>query len=81
MAPATINAGQGRARLVDARGLACPLPALRLASAVRAGGPGRYLLLADDPAAGHDIPALARERGWALVRARTGRYALVVPWR
>jgi tRNA 2-thiouridine synthesizing protein A len=54
------------ARAVDARGLACPLPALRLARAVRERGPGRYALLADDPAAARDIPALAEERGWRL---------------
>ncbi|MFQ3596697.1 MAG: sulfurtransferase TusA family protein [Sphingomonadaceae bacterium] len=57
-------------RLVDARGLACPLPALRLARAVREGGAGRYRLLADDPAAAQDIPALAQERGWRLVAAQ-----------
>jgi tRNA 2-thiouridine synthesizing protein A len=52
--------------LVDARGLACPLPALRLARAVREHGSGRYRLLADDPAAAKDIPALAAERGWRI---------------
>jgi tRNA 2-thiouridine synthesizing protein A len=84
MAPATINAGQapdGQARRVDARGLACPLPALRLARAVREGGPGRYLLLADDPAATLDIPALAAERGWTLLSAEAGRYEVSVPAR
>lgn len=57
---------------VDARGLRCPLPSLRLARAVREGGPGRYRLLADDPAAGGDIPALCAERGWALEAAGDG---------
>lgn len=55
--------------LVDARGLKCPLPALRLARAVRERGPGRFRLLADDPAARTDIPALCAERGWTLVAA------------
>ncbi len=69
------------AQVVDARGLACPLPALRLACAVRTGGPGRYLLLADDPAAGRDIPLLAAERGWQVVAAEAaaGRYLVEAP--
>jgi tRNA 2-thiouridine synthesizing protein A len=54
---------------VDARGLRCPLPALRLARAVRESGPGRYRLLAGDPAAQTDIPALCAERGWSLLKA------------
>jgi tRNA 2-thiouridine synthesizing protein A len=58
--------------VVDARGLRCPLPALRLARAVREGGPGRYRLLADDPAASTDIPALCAERGWVLPAAAEG---------
>jgi tRNA 2-thiouridine synthesizing protein A len=61
---------------VDARGLRCPLPALRLARAVREQGPGRYRLLADDPAAEADIPALAAERGWVLHLAGEGRFEL-----
>jgi tRNA 2-thiouridine synthesizing protein A len=61
---------------VDARGFRCPLPALRLAKAVRDGGPGRYRLLADDPAANADIPALARERGWTLLAAGAGRFEI-----
>lgn len=65
--------------LVDARGLRCPLPALRLARAVREGGPGLYRLLADDPAAERDIPDLARERGWRLAAAGGGDFRLDVP--
>jgi len=68
-----------QAARVDARGLACPLPALRLARAVREGGPGRYWLLADDPAARQDIPALAGERGWRLLEAGAGRFLVEVP--
>jgi tRNA 2-thiouridine synthesizing protein A len=59
---------------IDARGLRCPLPALRLARAVREGGPGRYRLLADDPAAAADIPALVEERGWILLEAGEGAF-------
>jgi len=65
-------------RLVEARGLRCPLPALRLARAVREGGPGRYHLLADDPAAALDIPALCAERGWALLAAGDGGFTISV---
>lgn len=57
---------------MDARGLRCPIPALRLARAVREGGAGRYRLLADDPAAEGDIPALCAERGWVLLAAGGG---------
>jgi tRNA 2-thiouridine synthesizing protein A len=64
--------------VVDARGLRCPLPALRLAKAVRAGGAGAYLLLADDPAAEADIPVLCAERGWTLVCATPGRFQVKV---
>jgi len=63
---------------VDARGLRCPLPALRLARAVREGGAGRYTLLADDPAAQADIPALCRERGWELLWCRDTEFKVQV---
>lgn len=63
---------------VDCRGLRCPLPALVLAKKVRASGAGRYLLVADDPAAATDIPALCAEHGWRLESAAAGRYVVVV---
>lgn len=66
-------------RLVDARGLRCPLPALRLARAVRGQGAGCYLLLADDPAAEVDIPALCTERGWQLQAVQDRSFAVRVP--
>jgi tRNA 2-thiouridine synthesizing protein A len=62
---------------VDARGLRCPIPALRLARAVREGGPGRYRLLADDPAADADIPALCAERGWTLLAVESGFFQVL----
>jgi tRNA 2-thiouridine synthesizing protein A len=65
-------------RQVDARGLRCPLPALRLARAVREQGPGSYLLLAEDPAAQADIPALCAERGWVLVEAGADSFMVAV---
>lgn len=55
-----------QAIIIAAEGLRCPLPALRLAKAVRDHGPGLYHLVADDPAAETDIPALCSERGWTL---------------
>jgi tRNA 2-thiouridine synthesizing protein A len=53
--------------LVDARGLRCPWPVLRLARAVRDQPPGRRIrLMADDPAAPAEISALVAERGWRI---------------
>ncbi len=66
------------ATTVDAMGLRCPIPALRLARAVREAGPGSYRLLADDPAAEADIPALCAERGWAQVEAAPGIFLVCV---
>ena len=52
---------------VDARGLRCPLPVIRLAAAARDASPGTEVtVLATDPAARHDIPAWCRMRGHAL---------------
>ena len=50
---------------VDARGLRCPLPVLRLRKMAE-GRTGRIELLTDDPAAEADVPAFARERGWRV---------------
>lgn len=61
---------------IDARALRCPLPALRLARSIRERGPGRYRLLADDPAAATDIPALCAERGWVLELAAAGVFLI-----
>ena len=48
---------------VDARGLRCPLPVIRLASAAKDAPAGtRIVVLASDPAARHDIPAWCRFR-------------------
>ena len=51
---------------IDARGLRCPLPVLRLRKLTE-GRSGRVELLTDDPAAEADVPAFARERGWQVV--------------
>lgn len=50
--------------LIDARGLKCPWPVLRAARAMRE--VDEILLLADDPVALTDVPALAKARGWSL---------------
>jgi tRNA 2-thiouridine synthesizing protein A len=52
--------------VVDARGLLCPWPVLRLARAAREMGPGSIRLLADDPSAAREIAQICEERGWRL---------------
>lgn len=50
--------------LVDACGLRCPLPVIRLAQAARDAPPGAVIeVWATDPAARSDIPAWCRMRG------------------
>ena len=49
---------------VDARGMRCPWPALRLARAMR--DAREVLLIADDPQAGREVTALADEHGWTI---------------
>ena len=56
---------------VDARGMRCPLPVLRLARALREHPEAtEFELVADDPAAARDVPAFAREQG--IDAAETG---------
>ena len=52
------------ALVVDARGMRCPWPALRLARAMR--DAADVLLIADDPQAGREVAALADEHGWSV---------------
>ena len=49
---------------VDARGLRCPWPVLRLARAMRTADSAS--ILADDPAAPGEIAALAQAQGWEI---------------
>ena len=51
--------------LVDARGMRCPWPALRLAKAMT--GADEVRLLADDPAAPAEVRALALTKGWEVI--------------
>lgn len=67
--------------VVDARGLRCPLPVIRLAARARDLPPGSTLvLLADDPAVRSDVPAWARMRGHTMadVTERDGQLTLTV---
>lgn len=55
---------RAEAVIVDARGMRCPWPALRLARAMR--DTDTAILLADDPQAGREAAALAAEQGWTI---------------
>lgn len=59
----TIDGGE-EALTVDARGMRCPWPALRLARAMREAAD--VLLIADDPQAAREVAALAAEHGWRI---------------
>jgi tRNA 2-thiouridine synthesizing protein A len=59
--------------LLDERGALCPMPVIALARAFAAEpAPARVLLLADDPAAGTDIPAWCALRRRGLAWTGTG---------
>ena len=52
-------------RIVDARGMLCPWPVLRLSRAAREfPAAGTIRILADDPAAPRELALLCAERGW-----------------
>jgi tRNA 2-thiouridine synthesizing protein A len=55
---------------VDARGMRCPWPALRLAKAMRSAD--QAVLLSDDPSAEAETAALAATNGWCLTVTRDG---------
>ncbi|MEP7793497.1 sulfurtransferase TusA family protein [Sanguibacter sp. 25GB23B1] len=68
------GSGTDDAVVVDARGLRCPLPVIRLAQAARALDAGSVLTLwSTDPAAEHDVPAWARMRGHTVENAAEHR--------
>ena len=57
--------------VVDARGLLCPIPALKARRALAELGPGEVLVvLATDPEAPIDLAALAADHGRRLTTAR-----------
>ena len=53
---------------LDARGMRCPWPAIRLGRAMREQD-RPVLILADDPIAPGEIAALAKLRGWSVTAA------------
>ena len=62
-------------QLIDARGLLCPLPALKARRALAGLAPGEVLVvLATDPEAPVDVGALAAEGGHGFEAERTGRW-------
>ncbi|RMD77852.1 MAG: sulfurtransferase TusA family protein [Gammaproteobacteria bacterium] len=57
--------------LLDARGLLCPLPVIRVQGKIRTMAPGQRLrVLATDPGALHDVPAWCRVHGHRVLEAR-----------
>lgn len=57
--------------IVDARGLRCPYPVVRLGRAATSLPPGSEVrLLSDDPVSRTDVPAWCRLRGATLVGTR-----------
>jgi tRNA 2-thiouridine synthesizing protein A len=60
-------------QLLDARGLACPLPAIKARAALAVLAPGETLIvLATDPEAPVDIGALAADAGHGFRAEREG---------
>ena len=65
--------------IVDARGMLCPWPVIRLARAVRQlGDAGEIRILADDPAAESEIESFCTERGLGLERDRGDTAAFTI---
>ena len=63
---------------IDARGMRCPWPALRLARALRTADADEVIeLLADDPAAGRECAAAAEAAGWVLKMVATSHFSVV----
>ena len=68
-------------RLIDALGLRCPLPVVKLEAAMRRADRGETLAVrADDPIAAVDLPHAARQAGWeaTTLPAPPGRCAYLV---
>jgi len=60
--------------LIDARGLKCPLPVLKLEKALASAKAGAVLtVLATDPVARIDIPLLCRQRGHGVTVDEDGK--------
>jgi tRNA 2-thiouridine synthesizing protein A len=61
---------------VDARGLKCPWPALRLAKEMRSAA--RVRIAADDPQVSSEFRMLATEQGWSI-QELDGEYVVERP--
>jgi tRNA 2-thiouridine synthesizing protein A len=69
----------GESRLVDARGMLCPWPVIRLGRAAREmGGVGTVRILADDPIAPAELAKLCAERGWRIAPDPAEAHAFAV---
>lgn len=64
---------------IDTRGLKCPWPVLRAARAMRE--TDEILLLADDPVARTDVPALAQARNWSVTVEHHAGHDAYMLWR
>ena len=64
---------------IDARGLLCPLPVLKIRKRLKGLAPGaRLRVLADDPAARVDVPHFCAEQGHALLSAEDGPEGMLI---
>ena len=61
--------------VIDARGMRCPWPALRLARALREGA-GTVDVIADDPVAPGELAAVATARGMAFETLAPERFRI-----
>ncbi|MDG5487611.1 sulfurtransferase TusA family protein [Sphingomonas sp. BGYR3] len=61
---------------IDARGLRCPWPAIRLSRALRDGMTPPIEIEADDPAAEGEIRLVANQHGHAVEKIATGHFRL-----
>ncbi|MEI9928213.1 MAG: sulfurtransferase TusA family protein [Sphingomonas sp.] len=63
-------------RQIDARGMRCPWPAIRLARAWRESGGAPLELQADDPAAERELTELAKSLGARIFVIESGEACL-----
>ncbi|ADC65248.1 SirA family protein [Ferroglobus placidus DSM 10642] len=54
-------------KVLDLRGLTCPMPVIKLKSELEMGN-GELVVLTSDPGTLSEIPALAEKLGWKVVK-------------